>query len=57
MNSLQKIRIKAKQAANNAGHPVAIYNLNQYSPPLYVVRDLPKGLNDRQGFIEQVDPD
>lgn len=56
MNSLQKIRIKAKQTANNEGNPVAIYNLNQYSP-LYVIRRPPTGLNDRQGFVEQVDPD
>ena len=40
MNQLDKIKRDAQSAANRSGDPVAVFNLNPYSP-LYVMRSLP----------------
>ena len=40
MTQLDKIRALAQRDANRIGRPLAVLNLNPYSP-LYVVREVP----------------
>ena len=54
MNSLNRVRNMAQSKANEYGRPMAILNLNVYSP-LYVVREVPTFTKPNE-LVEIVNP-
>lgn len=55
MNNLQAIRRRAQAQADRESRPLAILNLNSFSP-LYVIRAADAGIETARGFVEIVRP-
>lgn len=56
MHNLEKAIAEAEKTANREGKPVAIYNLNSFSP-LYVIRSAPSEGETPRGYVQTVEPD
>jgi hypothetical protein len=55
MSKLEQIRLLARRDATRIGRPLAILNLNPFSP-LYVVREVPKATRPGE-LVEIIQPE
>jgi hypothetical protein len=55
MTPLEQITVRAQHAANREGRPMAVLNLNSYSP-LYVVRDWDDSFEGDRQLVARVEP-
>jgi len=55
MATLESVRKLAQRDANRIGRPLAILNLNRFSP-LYVVREVPKAVRPGE-LVEIINPE